>query len=84
MNRSSIKTFFKRNGFKPDSRYSTMRAYRLAYCHKNGRHYRIRNNTESGNWCVDVSDLNFDRWANSTESYEMPIEDFIKSYKESK
>ena len=76
MNKSSIKTWFKRRGFKSDG--GNFRS-NWQYCHKAGRHYRIRDNTEmvGGRWVVDVSDLDFDRWANSTERHAVPLEEFI-------
>ena len=79
MNKSSIKTYFKRNGYKPD--HGNFRT-NWSYCNRKGRYYRIRNNTPDGNWVVDVSDLDFDRWANSTYFYAMPILKFIEYMKE--
>jgi hypothetical protein len=76
MNKSSIKTYFKRHGYKPD--HGSFRV-NWQYCHKNGRHYRIRKNEPSiDGWVVDVSDLDFDRWANSTEVHAVPFEIFIQ------
>lgn len=92
MNKSSIKTWFKRNGFKPDG--GSFRQ-NWQYCHKNGRHYRARYNSsteakiilrgvvvkdEPIGWVVDISDLDFDRWANSTEHNAVPFEEFISEY----
>jgi hypothetical protein len=75
MNKSYIKTYFKRNGYKPDR--GNFRA-NWQYCHKAGRHYRIRDNEKGvDGWVVDISDLDFDRWANSTEHHAMPIKEFI-------
>jgi hypothetical protein len=78
MNKSTIKTFFKRNKFKPD--YGNFRDNWM-YCNKNGRHYRVRNNTPNKEWVVDISDMDFDRWANSTEINAMSILDFMKGLK---
>jgi len=76
MNKSDIKTYFKRNGYKPD--HGSFRA-NWQYCHKDGRHYRIRDNEKGvDGWVVDISDLDFDRWANSCEYHAMPIEEFIR------
>ncbi len=75
MNKSTIKTWFKRNGFKPD--YGSFRA-NWQYCQKNGRRYRIRANEQGvAGFVVDTSDLDFDRWANSTEIHAQPIAEFI-------
>lgn len=77
-NKSKIKTWFKRNGFKPD--YGAFRAD-WQYCNKGGRHYRIRSNEDGvEGFVVDTSDLDFDRWANSTEVYAQPVSDFISGY----
>lgn len=80
MNKSKIKTWFKRNGFKPE--YGAFRAQWM-YCYKGMRHYRIRCN-ELGvtGFVVDTSDLDFDRWANSTELHGQPISDFMKQHKQ--
>jgi len=75
MNKSQIKTWFKRNGFKAD--YGAFRS-NWTYCNKDGRHYRIRKNEQGvSGFVVDTSDLDFDRWANSTEIHAQPIADFI-------
>jgi hypothetical protein len=77
MNKSSIKTYFKRHGYKPE--HGSFRV-NWQYCHKNGRHYRIRKNEPSiDGWVVDISDLDFDRWANSTEVHAVPFEIFIQN-----
>jgi len=79
MNKSKIKTWFKRNGFKPDC--GAFRAH-WQYCNKDGRHYRIRNNEEGfDGFVVDTSDLDFDRWANSTEIHAQSFTDFINNWK---
>ena len=79
MNRSTIKTWFKRNCFKPDGGGAFRKCWQ--YCHKDGRHYRIRAN-EPGvdGFVVDISDLDFDRWANSTEIRAQPVQEFIAAY----
>jgi hypothetical protein len=49
--------------------------------HKDGRHYRVcDNHPEVVGFVVDTSDLDFDRWANSTEIYAQPVSDFIKDH----
>jgi len=78
LNKSAIKTWFKRNGFKAD--WGSFRS-NWRYCHKDGRHYRIRNNESSiTGYVVDTSDKDFDRWANSIEIYAQPINEFIYDY----
>ena len=78
MNRSTIKTWFKRNGFKV--KYGAFRR-EWKYCYKGGRHYRIRNNEKGASgFVVDTSDLDFDRWANSTEIHAQPIAEFITCF----
>lgn len=90
MNRSEIKTWFKRNRFKCGRQSIIFGAVPIIkiwndpfrkhwqYCDKGGRHYRIRK-IETG-WVVDTSDLDFDRWANSTEIHAQPIAEFITSF----
>ena len=79
MNKSKIKTWFKRNGFKPDGLNNSAFRKDWTYCHKGGRHFRVKfqkfNNVTV--CTVDTSDLNFDRWANSCEIYAQDIYEFI-------
>lgn len=88
MNKSRIKTWFKRHGFKPS--WGTFRAD-WQYCRDGNRQFRVRNNSvdvnrNDGPWVVDICDNNdsFDRWANSTILHAVPIEEFIKWYEENK
>ena len=79
MNKSTIKTWFKRNGFKPDGGGAFRRDW--DYCHKDGRHYRIRDNEKGvDGFVVDTSDLDFDKWANSVEIRAQPVQEFILGY----
>lgn len=70
MNDSFIKSWFKRNYFKPIGWRSNSRNWFTnshgRCCTKFGRIFRIR---REDNWVVDISEPihQFDRWANSTE-----------------
>lgn len=69
-----LKTWLKRNGFR-DDRNREIRKKCSGYLRKGDRHYRIRREEhiygetkfKLGEWVVDVSDKDFDRWANSLE-----------------
>lgn len=68
MSDSSVKTWFARHGFKPAGFRSNSRnwfSHSRRVCRRAGRFFRIRKT--DGQWVVDISDLEFDRWANSTE-----------------
>ena len=81
MNKSSIKTWFRRNGFVQDGYGSTWRAD-WQYCHRGGIHYRIRNNEpDIKGYVVDISDDDFDRWANSTKIHAMPVDEFLNCWR---
>lgn len=81
MNRSSIKTWFRKNGFKPHGKPGTWRtAMKYSTFKRNDRLYRVRQN--QGVWVVDVSEplCQFDRWANSREVDGESLEKFTKSF----
>lgn len=69
-----LKTWLKRNGFKDETGVDIGKECN-GYLRKNDRHYRIRREEhiygetkfKLGEWVVDVSDKDFDRWANSLE-----------------
>ena len=67
MNRSSIKTWLRRNKFKPVGYGNNWRSvFKYGSLCKKGRLYRIRYNLE---WLIDIGEKKetFDRWANSIE-----------------
>jgi hypothetical protein len=72
--RSAIKTKLKRNGFKVNRAFYG----RECVCEKGGRLYRFR--FWSNPQMVDMSDTNFDRWANSTERSVL-LGEFMKEVK---
>lgn len=84
MSKSDIKTWFKRNGFKLIWRdnWRTVIQYNSGGFSRNGRFFRLRKNGPDRTWVVDVSEpvANFDRWANSTEIREIPLEKFMSEY----
>lgn len=81
MNRSSIKTWFRRTGFEPHGVPGNWRdAMKYGVFKRNDRLYRVRRN--QGVWVVDVSEplSTFDRWANSREVDSASLETFVKSF----
>ena len=81
MNRSSIKTWFRRTGFKPHGVPGNWRdAMKYGVFKRNDRLYRVRRN--QGAWVIDVSEplSTFDRWANSRETDGASLETFVKSF----
>jgi hypothetical protein len=81
MNRSSIKTWFRRNGFEPHGVPGNWRdAMKYGVFKRNDRLYRVRQN--QGTWVIDVSEplCQFDRWANSREVDGASLETFVKSF----
>lgn len=79
MNNSYIKTWFRRNGFKPHGKGANWRNLRLYQTLKRGnRLYRVK--FKKGE--VDISEPieAFDRWANSIEK-SMLIPDFMEDWK---
>jgi hypothetical protein len=84
MSKSDIKTWFRRNEFKLTYRdnWRTVIKYGSGCFNRNGRYFRVRNNGSDCAWVVDVSEpvANFDRWANSTEIREIPLEKFMSEY----
>ena len=63
MPRNRLKTLLKRRGYKVDRRFFK---WGVCVCTKGQRHYRFRWWADEG-FVVDISDLDFDRWANSVE-----------------
>jgi hypothetical protein len=84
MSKSDIKTWFKRNGFGLTYRdnWRNVIKYNCGCFSRNGRYFRLRGNGPERTWVVDVSEpaANFDRWANSTEIREIPLEKFMSEY----
>lgn len=77
MNKSKIKTWFKRNRMVHVGWGSTPRMTVLRNswkCRDSGRMFRVR--FYEGEFVVDVGDGDFDRWANSTEC-TIPFDRFI-------
>ena len=77
--RSEFKTLLKRLGFKVPRQFFSL----ACVAEHKGRKYRFRHwgdcYTNDPAFVVDVSDRNFDRWANSTEQI-LTIEDFFKQF----
>ena len=75
MNKSKIKTWLKRNGFK---KLWTHKSTVLAK--RRNRYYQIHKD-DFGNWVVRISMQKqyFDRWENSTLTY-MPLETFVLNF----
>ena len=71
--RAAIKTHLKRKGFKVRR---TFFGQDCCVCQKGNRFYRFR--FWDSPQVVDISDLNFDRWGNSTER-TVKLDDFLKS-----
>ena len=84
MSKSDIKTWFRMNGFKLHYRdnWRTVLKYGCGTFVRNNRFYRLRNNGPGYTWVVDVSCLvpDFDRWANSSELRDIPLEHFMMEY----
>jgi hypothetical protein len=84
MSKSDMKTWFRINGFKLTYRdnWRTVIKYGSGCFGRNGRYFRLRKNGLGRTWVVDVSEpvANFDRWANSTEIREIPLEKFMSEY----
>ena len=81
MNRSSLKTWFRKNGFKPHGVPGNWRSVmQYGVFKRSDRLYRVRQN--GGVWVVDVSEPlhQFDRWANSREVDGADLEEFVKSF----
>lgn len=84
MSKSDIKTWFRINGFRLTYRdnWRIVIKYGCGCFSRNGRYYRLRSNGPGKTWVVDVSELapNFDRWANSAEIRDIPLEKFMSEY----
>ena len=84
MSKSDMKTWFRRNGFRLICRdnWRTVLKYGSGGFIRNDRFFRLRKNGPGRTWVVDVSEpvANFDRWANSTEIREIPLEKFMSEY----
>lgn len=84
MSKSDIKTWFKINGFGLTYRdnWRNVIKYNCGCFSRNSRYFRLRKNGPGRTWVVDVSEpaANFDRWANSTEIREIPLEKFMSDY----
>lgn len=70
--RAAIKTKLKRNGFKVGRAFF---GFDCCVCKKGNRFYRFRFWSHPQE--VDVSDTDFDRWANSTERTVL-LDEFMK------
>lgn len=71
--RNKLKTLLKRNGYKVRRDFFKWGA---CVCTKGQRHYRFRWWGEEG-FVVDISALDFDRWANSVER-TVPFQQWLK------
>ena len=84
LSKSGMKTWFKMNGFRLTYRdnWRTVLKYGCGCFARNNRYYRLRNNGPGNTWVVDVSESipDFDRWANSTEIRDIPLEKFMMEY----
>lgn len=84
LSKSEMKTWFRRNGFKLTHKdnWRIVIKYGCGCFKRNGRFYRLRNNGPGKTWVVDVSEpiADFDRWANSTEIRDIPLEKFMMEY----
>lgn len=63
MPRHKLKTLLKRSGYKVKRHFFK---WGVCVCMKGKRNYRFRWWADEG-FVVDISDLDFDRWANSVE-----------------
>jgi hypothetical protein len=84
LSKSEIKTWFRRNGFRLCYRdnWRIVIKYGCGTFRRNGRYYRLRGNGPGKTWVVDISEPTetFDRWANSSDTRDIPLEKFMMEY----
>ena len=87
LSKSKLKTWIKRNGFKPGFLSNPRNFLKYSLVKRNNRYFRFRANEHEFHggekrWVVDVSCPieDFDRWANSCDEHAIPLEEFMKRY----